>query len=300
MFSGTVTVTATGNPEFGPVTPAETISPPAIVPYTITVASGQAEYLDIPQSDEQVYAIITGPTTFETTFTVWTQDGGAEATVFTLTPDVILYTQTLDEGTQIIEVPYEATYSDVTLVGPTTYVATFTGLGDNDKVLDGTQTTDAHCSQTATLNQPSHFVTYVTTVTVLTAGQMLSTIAWWIADTTFYTETFTGPTTILFTTTAQLDPEMEIPIQVEPVGRICDGQCGACSLYFPSVYVYYWPVASPNTACLTETTPVASSQGKTISSGIVAQPRALRNRADGASTLVSNGFTLYDPFDSYF
>ena len=299
VFSGTATITATGNPAYGPVTPVETVSPPGIFPYTVTVADGQAEYLDIPQGNEQIYAIITGPTTFETTFTVWTQDGGAAVTVYTLTPEIIPYTQTLDEGTQIIEVPYEATYSDVTLLGPTTYVATFTGLGDNDKVLDGTQITDAHCSQTATFYQPNHTVTYVTTVAILTAGQTLSTVAWWIEDTTFHTETFTGPTTILFTTTAQLSPELDDPIQMEPIGRICDGICGACSLYFPSVYVYYWPVASPNTACLTAISTIAPSQGGAGSSGIVARPRALRERVDGTSTLVSNGFTLYDTLDPF-
>ena len=190
----------------------------------------------------QLYAIITGPNTFEITFTVWTPEGGAEATIYTVKPEIILYTQTLDEGIQIIEVHYEVTYTDVTLLGPTSYMAIFTGLGNNDKGRDGTQITGAHCSQTAISSQATLALANVTTLTILTADQTLSTIAWWIEDTTFPTETFTGPSAVLFTTIDQLVPELDDPIQMEPVSRFWDGIYGACSLYFSLVYVYYWLV----------------------------------------------------------
>ena len=42
-----------------------------------------------------------------------------------------------------------------------------------------------------------------------------------------------------------LDPAASAP----PGGSVVD-DCSRCFLFFPSVYVYYWPVASPNTDCL--------------------------------------------------
>lgn len=56
---------------------------------------------------------------------------------------------------------------------------------------------------------------------------------------TLHTYTLTGPTTFI-TTIAD-------PVTVYKNNDDC---CGPCSVYFPTVSLAYWPVASPNTTCL--------------------------------------------------
>lgn len=61
---------------------------------------------------------------------------------------------------------------------------------------------------------------------------------------TLHTFTLTGPTTFI-TTVAD-------PVEVYRDNNDC---CGPCSIYFPTVSLMYWPVASPNTSCLAHPPP---------------------------------------------
>ena len=83
-------------------------------------------------------------------------------------------------------------------------------------------------------------------------------------------------------------------------GNICAGACGDCELYFPVVYVYYWPVEGADTSCLVggnssqQHQPVA---GGNSTGGIPVQARGIEgNKRDGATTVVNaDGFTFTSP-----
>lgn len=68
-----------------------------------------------------------------------------------------------------------------------------------------------------------------------------------IVPVTLHTYTLTGPTTFI-TTVAD-------PVDIWKNNNDC---CGPCSIYYPTVSLKYWPVASPNTSCLDH--PATSTQ----------------------------------------
>ena len=80
-------------------------------------------------------------------------------------------------------------------------------------------------------------------------------------------------------------------------GNICAGACGDCELYFPVVYVYYWPVEGADTSCLAGTNSSSQHQpvaGTNSTGGIPVKARGIEGKKrDGVSTVVnSDGFTL--------
>lgn len=174
-------------------------------------------------------------------------------------------------------------------------------------------TAEPHCHQTASESVPERFVTVATLYTILTARQTV--IAFLPPDltagkppyaATYLNRTFTGPTTASRTTVHDLFP-LVTPDRFggamdggAPPGMMCGGACGLCEIIFPTAYVYYWPIVSPNTACLASTasncsTPVTKREVYDLPAGkIVAEPRSLAGLPDSVSTIVnSNGFTLW-------
>ena len=147
--------------------------------------------------------------------------------------------------------------------------------------------------------EPSkEFITYAQRFTVLTDHETLitalpapSTYSAFLSD-----WTYVGPTTVSTTWVRDLFDVngrfgLGNPIAPEPYAP-CGGACGICQLYFPTVYVYYWAVESPNTACLDTAYTTATLENIT-SSANAPQPRGLSKITDTVSTLVnSEGFTL--------
>ena len=196
----------------------------------------------------------------------------------------------------------------VTITGPTTLQTTITCAPAETEVCGiaaGFNTSDPHCYQTTkgVYSRPEHIVTYAQLFTILTAHQTITTelfvgvqdfqIGGESSQSNF---TFTGPSTVSTTVTSLLEPDLDTSdggqhwAGLQP-GAVCGGKCGWCQLFFPTVYVYYWPVAGQNTACLNSTS--TSAQFSVSSGGVVVSARQMPQALAGASTLVnSNGFTL--------
>ena len=99
-------------------------------------------------------------------------------------------------------------------------------------------------SRTACSAQTANpFRTLTHTETVIVPVPTITTVYFEMLDemipATLHTHTLTGPTTFI-TTIAD-------PVEIYHGKGDC---CGPCNIYFPTVALYYWPVASPNTSCL--------------------------------------------------
>ena len=195
--------------------------------------------------------------------------------------------------------------SATTLVGPTTFLYPYP-TGGHD-VVAGSNSLDPHCNQTSTGPAPGRYVTVAQELTVLTADQ---TVAIYQATEqsagtppyapSYENFTYTGPSTVSYTTVYDLFP-MEGPDYADgeggyPAGQACGGGCGVCRLLFPEVFVYYWPVSDPNTACLTSagtTTAAPATRSDMAARGVPVQVRGLSGVSGAGGTLVNpNGFTL--------
>ncbi len=148
----------------------------------------------------------------------------------------------------------------------------------------------------ATLN----LVTYVTrldpiSATITTTVTLRDKNDMYVPERLF---TVTGPTTPYATITQEIAPGKDFgPVDNNP-GKTygatnsdyCQGSCGTCSIYFPTANVLYWPISSMNTACLENTTTIASQT--TRSPGLI--KRLHPNSTEGSEgRTVSNGHTLY-------
>ena len=211
------------------------------------------------------------------------------------TPVVFTYTNTVAAGLTETLVGPENT-QDVTFVlaGPTTFISVFT-VGSNlagEGVFAAAPPTSAtQCYGTGVTTQPGRFVTYAEEVTFIAGPETVTKTTYdTLGHTVYITNTYTAATTIFTTITTVLGPPPDTdPAGAEP-GEVCGGLCGACNLYYPTVNVYYWPVASPNTACLVSATTTAPAS--VIARDIYGYPVIPRQLSGNASTLVSNGFTL--------
>lgn len=74
-----------------------------------------------------------------------------------------------------------------------------------------------------------------------------------------------------------------------------DGGCARCSLYFESVEVFYWPVASSNTDCLTQITsfsyPAVPSDASNLYSSL--SPKLLRYFTDDISSEYPSAYVVF-------
>ncbi|MCJ1377736.1 hypothetical protein MMC17_000832 [Xylographa soralifera] len=295
---GPTTVVATLDFDNEPwVNTVATIEPTTFT-FTTTLLSG-VEVIVIPDGTVQSLVQITGPTT-------WIATLSAEYPINTAVhteelPSVGVFTYTLNEGTEVIDVPVwpQQTLSPVTLIGPETLVLTITHEYD-EFVEAGSISGDPHCSASTVASNPNRMVTYATFATILTAGETLITAVPTLPNPGdgFVATTFTGPTTISITLVADLlDIDAELPYGTSP-GQVCAGECGFCQIYFPTVFVYYWPVPSPNNACLGESENAAANISLTARDRIIV-PRSLPGLAGfsgSGSTLVnSDGFTFTSP-----
>ena len=278
---------------------------PTTYPLTLTLKSGEVDFLE--DISFNMYTI-SGPTTFTTNAV---NSGDVMFFVNSIETETDSFSTFVPEGTQALQVPVGTGYSDVTIVGPTTFDVTFTQIAyfatdDNVGVIAGGDTTAASCSlQPSTFaNDPNRIVTYAYQYLSLSAGQttvtlspkpLTTAIENGFTDTfiPFVTATFIGPTVFSVTTTQDLFNGLTPGDQVP--GLRCAGLCGYCAVLFPTVSVLYWPVASPNTACLST---VTSTQAPSNSSGpgVVVKARSLSGLSGSGSTLVNpQGFTFTSP-----
>ena len=269
--------------------------------YTFSTAITRSglEILDVPDGTGPYRQVtVTGPTTYVAALTAGSPD---RTTIYTEAgPTTFTVTSTLGIGSQVLKVPAGDKFANTTITGPTTWIATFTADWNIPaKLQAGIDASDPHCSQSAALNQPGHYLTFAKYITSLIDHQIETleltegiVTAGIIGHYTAVNRTFTGPASVYQTQTTLLAPPINVDGENVSPGDVCAGACGFCQLYFPTVYVYYWPVATPNTACLS-TSYVASSQYNLSSTGITVQPRGLSGIAEGVTTLVnSEGFTL--------
>ena len=152
--------------------------------------------------------------------------------------------------------------------------------------------TATQCFGTGPYIGTERYLTYAEQLTVINAGDVFTSYTYENGKYSTIGNTASVATTLVTTITTVLQPPPDTDPNGAVPGEICGGFCGACNIYFPSVSVYYWPVATPNTACLSGST-VAPSQAsltaRGVEAGLIAHPRAL----DGnGSILVSDGFTL--------
>ncbi|MCJ1396931.1 hypothetical protein MMC11_000123 [Xylographa trunciseda] len=273
-------------------------------PLTITIDSGYVDYLEDITGN---VATVSGPTTVTTDVV---QSGDMIYFINSIETETATFTQTVVEGTQVLEIPVGTTYTPVTLIGPTDYTVTYTqaayfATDPTPGVIAGGNTADPHCNLTAgaTLfsNDVNRFITYAYQYVSLDAGQTTVTDSPLPIITTteeFGTftilpystsHTFIGPTIFSLTTTQDLFNSL---IGNDNPGLRCGGICGSCAILFPTVSVLYFPVASPNTACLSTT----MAPGNMSASGIMVHARGLSGLSGDGSTLVnSNGFTFTSP-----
>ena len=217
------------------------------------------------------YVIITENATVSGTFTSWTATINI-GVYGTRTPDVRTLTQTVPayvvqtlQGADLPSGKY------LILTGPTTFTTTATILPNEAGYFY-----DVKAPSSATQCYPiSAYIETGTARQVTYAMQQVYTTA-----------SNAPPETIWVTSTELLGPEYgKSPHGMEP-GQYCGGVCGFCELFYPDVSVFYWPVPSPNTACLTST---ASAQSSLNARALYASPRGLPGND---SILVSDGFTL--------
>lgn len=267
--------------------------------FTSAITKSGPVIFDVPDGTGTYQQVtMTGPTTYVATLTAGSPE---RTTIYPMAgPKTFTVTSTLEIGSQVLKVPAGDKFANTTITGPTTWIATFTANWNiPEKIQAGIDAEDPHCSQTAEYTQAGHSLTYaryITTLTerqtetiLMTEGIMTGGI---LGAQTYINSTFTGPTSVYETRTTLLAPPINVNgMNISP-GDVCGGRCGFCQLFFSTVYVYYWPVATPNTACLS-TSYVASSQYNLSSTGIPVQPRGLSDFSEGASTLVHpDGFTL--------
>ena len=247
--------------------------------------------------------------TVETTFTYTVTSGTAALEVHNNA--LTTFTSTLPampsiglEGTTYTQVALVDSPIGFSVTGPTTFVTTISGngyganggwggggrvlIGNNDNI------TKTDCSVRISITNSARAVTYATWAT---------SPGWTYTFTPFYppgatirpgssilTSTVTA-TTVVSTITMTLQPYAlgDPNVNEAPLGLACNGQCGFCGIYFPTVNVYYWPQASMNTACLNSTGLDSAAQTIPTSIGMVARPRAI---SGDASLATINGFTL--------
>ena len=224
---------------------------------------------------------------------------------------------TVDEGTLLFDAAEGTSYSVVTLVGPTTatVVASQTAqppdasaaaqaapwINHDDPFVAYSNPADPACNAThgAFSFMTSATVVRKSPILTLTAGQTVTTrINEGYLGETLINETYTGPGTIYQTVTdALFQGDIGSPTfqnVIRPAGERCGGFCGSCGIYFDLVHVYYWPVASANTGCLSASnaTATAMTAVNTFGKGVIVRPRGL-SQLTGETTLVnSDGFTL--------
>lgn len=229
-------------------------------------------------------------------------------TVFTLPlPRTFTTSYTLALGTQVLKVVNYGVTSEVSLTGPTTYIATLTSGWDQvGGIYAGFDSADPHCTQSQSLGllRAGQLVTYAQSWAELTAGQTLTDFVPQGVRTdgvpphmvyVTWTAPKTAPTTVSLTLTEQIPFHNDGQSLVGEAGQIpgaaCGGRCGFCQLYFPTVYVYYWPVPSPNTACLSSSEGGSTTAKSKSSTGSI-KPRPLTKNRTNTSMIVSKGFTL--------
>ncbi|MCJ1395104.1 Mucin-21 [Xylographa bjoerkii] len=213
------------------------------------------------------------------------------------TPIVFTYTNTLAPGlTETLVGPDISQDITFVLAGPTTFVSVFTaGSGVEDYIYAAAPPTSAtQCYGTGVTTQPGRYVTYAEEVTFITGPETVTQTTYDTSGHTIYvTKTYTAATSIYTTITTILGPPPDTDPAGALPGQVCGGLCGACNLYYPTVNVFYWPVASPNTACLVSAT--TTSPASVIARDIHGYPVIPRQLSGNASTLVSNGFTFTSP-----
>ncbi|MCJ1380810.1 hypothetical protein MMC17_003919 [Xylographa soralifera] len=214
------------------------------------------------------------------------------------TPIVFTYTNTVAAGlTETLVGPNNTQDVTFVLAGPTTFISVFTegsNLAGEGVFAAAPPTSATQCYGTGVTTQPGRSVTYAEEVTFIAGPETITQTTYdTLGHTIYITNTYTAATTIFTTITTILGPPPDTdPAGAEP-GQVCGGLCGACNLYYPTVNVYYWPVASPNTACLVSTTTTAPASA--IARDIYGYPVIPRQLSGNASTLVSNGFTFTSP-----
>ena len=185
----------------------------------------------------------------------------------TLTETVAAYVVETLQGAGISDGEY------LTLIGPTTFTSTVTvASGQAPYYYDArppSSATQCYPTSVSIETGTARQVTYATQEILTAASDAPAKTIW-------------------KTSTELLGPAYnEDPVGMEP-GQFCGGLCGFCNLYYPTVSVYYWPVPSPNTACLTSSTAAPSYPG--LNARVLhPHPRSLANND---SILVSNGIRL--------
>ena len=149
-----------------------------------------------------------------------------------------------------------------------------------------------------TARPADHTVRLKKPVATLTSGETLTTnlknITDVLGDFTLFPTVISTPGIAYITRTQTLSAAFTVPLGGNRPGERCGGSCKACSLYFPSVNVHYWPVESPNTACLTSTV-AGPDLSKQMKRGLKVVARSLEVPR-GVSTLVNDeGFTFTSP-----
>ena len=231
---------------------------------------------------------------------------------FTVTGVYETYSTSLPSGAYIalkLPIPPDGfNLTSTTLYGPTAFTWTYPDYGA--EIHAGSNSLDPHCNQTATGVLPDALVTVASALVILTEGQTLSTeilaqqsVGTPGYDNSIVTSFYTGPTTVSYTTVYDLFGFQDMAACIDggcAAGVICGGDCGSCKVFFPEVFVYYWPVPSPNTACLspaTQPSPITAAtaipSGGVSARNIPVQARGLSGVSGSGGTLVnSNGFTL--------
>lgn len=242
------------------------------------------------------------------------------------------FTLPVEKGSSVLDIPVGSFRTQTTITGPTTWIATLTAKYPvRGEVYAGVDQNDPHCNQSMSF-EPAHLSTFVQYVTTLSENQIWSTymndskgdihsqLAFiqslvlyhkqgknisllsdpyyqtTVTSTSTIFTTFTGPTTIYETITTWLSPGWSWLNQLAgSANDVCGGLCGSCEIFYPEVFIYYWPVTSPNTACI-QTNSSSSyqvSNQNSSSSDFKLHRRGLSKATAEVSTLVnSDGFTL--------
>lgn len=284
------------------------------------------------EDDPSVAVTVTGPTTYRAALTG--NDQYPSPTHLLLRPQVSTFnfTLALNSGSSVIDIPVGSFRTQTTITGPTTWITSLIAKYPvSAEVYAGVDPKDPHCNQSMSF-EPAHLSTFVKYVTALSENQIWSTymddnegnnyaqldflqsIVLWekegknvtaISDpyynpsassTSKVFTTFTGPTTIYETITTLLGSGWSgIDQPAGPSNDVCGGICGICQLFYPEVFVYYWPVTPPNTACIqaNSSSSFLVSSHDLYSSDIKINRRGLSKVIAEVSTLInSDGFTL--------
>lgn len=233
-----------------------------------------------------------------------------------VTGEFTSYTTSLPSGASIAlllpTAPSGGPQAPTTLHGPTSSVWSYPVGPLQSGILAGLDSSDPHCDHASSVSTlPGSYITVASALAILAKGETLTTQIHppqssgtpngWLNNVIM--TTYTGPTTVSFTTVSALFPGVlanDACFTSLCPGAICGGSCGHCRVFAPTVYVYYWPVAEPNTACLsttgqtsTMTAAITSLQSAVSGRGLAVKARGLSGVSGGGGTLVnSNGFTL--------